>query len=134
MRPLFVYGTLLFPEILHLLLGRLPVSSEAVLPGYHRFSIHDGPCVRAYPAVFPQPGAEVHGLLLHGLSPAEQAVLDAYEDDDYIKTAVTVVQKGEMTDANVYVWHTGKKGQLRGTWDAEQFRAQNLQTYIERMH
>lgn len=133
MRPLFVYGTLLFPEILQLLLRRLPDSTEAILPEYHRFSIHDGPYVRPYPAVFPQPGGEVHGLLLHGLSPTEHAVLDAYEDDDYVKTAVTVAQNGEMAEVSVYVWRADKKGQLRGTWNPEQFKAENLEAYISRM-
>lgn len=130
MRPLFVYGTLLFPEILHVLLGRLPGSSEALLSGYHRFSIHDGADVRPYPTVFPRPGAEVHGLLLSGLSPAEHAVLDAYEGEDYVKTTVSVLQEDRQLEAIVYAWRADKRGQLRGAWDPEQFRVQHLEAYL----
>ncbi len=133
MHPLFVYGTLLFPEILHILLGRLPGSSAATLPDYHRFSIHDGANVRPYPAVFPQPASEVQGLLLHGLSPAEHAVLDAYEDEDYIKTAVPVLRDDQWVEASVYVWRADKRGQLRGVWDPEQFMRQHLGTYLKHM-
>lgn len=133
MRPLFVYGTLLFPEILRLLLGRLPGSSEAVLPGYHRFSIHDGADIRPYPAVFPQPASEVQGLLLHGLSPAEHAVLDAYEEEDYMKTAVSVLQDDQRIEASVYVWRADKRGQLRGTWSPEAFRAEHLEAYLRHL-
>ncbi len=133
MRPLFVYGTLLFPEILHSLLGRLPGSSEAILPGYHRFSIHDGADVRPYPAVFPRHGAEVQGLLLSGLSPKEHTILDAYEDEDYVKTAVSVLQDDQRVEASVYVWRAGKRGQLRGVWDLEQFRVQHLDAYLRHM-
>ncbi|MCR9054327.1 MAG: gamma-glutamylcyclotransferase family protein [Phaeodactylibacter xiamenensis] len=133
MRPLFVYGTLLFPEILRLLLGRLPGSSEAVLHGYHRFSIHDGADIRPYPAVFPRAASEVRGLLLYGLSPKEHTVLDAYEGEDYVKTAVSVLQDDQRVEASVYIWRADKRGQLRGVWDPEQFMRQHLGAYLKHM-
>jgi gamma-glutamylcyclotransferase (GGCT)/AIG2-like uncharacterized protein YtfP len=91
MPPLFVYGTLLFPEMLNALLSRVPRYLDATLPEYRRFSIHDGPDVRPYPAILPEPKALVKGALLLGLSKEEGQILDAYEGEGYTKTACQTI-------------------------------------------
>ena len=130
MQPLFVYGTLLFPEVLKMLLGRIPRRAKAVLTGYRRCSIHDGPSIRLYPAIFPEEQAVVEGELLLDLSAAERQVLDAYEGADYLKVQVQVYAEGQSRQAEAYVWQMGKRGQLRGDWDPEYFKTHHLQSYL----
>lgn len=123
----------MFPEILEALLGFVPVRSPAQLAGYHRYCIYDGPHLRPYPAVFPAPGRSVEGLLLRGLSGAQMAVLDAYEDDDYVRQPCTVTVEGQLQPAVVYVWRAGRRGQLRSSWDKADFEARHLKHYVERL-
>ncbi|MEQ8703547.1 MAG: gamma-glutamylcyclotransferase family protein [Phaeodactylibacter sp.] len=130
MPPLFVYGTLLFPEILATLLNRVPHHIESTLIDHRRFAIHDGPKVRPYPAIFPEPGAVVSGHLLPDLSPRECQILDAYEGADYAKTTGQVKKAGQWTEAEVYIWRADKRGQLRDSWEPEYFQAHHLGTYL----
>ena len=78
----FVYGSLMAPEVLQALLGRVPDRTEATVRGYRRFAIKD----RVYPALVRSRGdadgdARVRGELIRGMSRRELAVLDWFEDE-----------------------------------------------------
>jgi gamma-glutamylcyclotransferase (GGCT)/AIG2-like uncharacterized protein YtfP len=86
----FVYGSLLAPEVLHALLGRVPTHKPALLRGFRRYALRD----RAYPGVVrvPEsaaPDACVHGNVLLNLAPREAHLLDLFEDE-YTAEAVSV--------------------------------------------
>lgn len=86
----FVYGSLLAPEVLHALLGRVPTHKPALLRGFRRYALRD----RAYPGVVrvPEsaaPDAFVHGNVLLNLAPREAHLLDLFEDE-YNVEAVSV--------------------------------------------
>ncbi|MFI9404397.1 gamma-glutamylcyclotransferase family protein [Nocardia sp. NPDC052316] len=76
---LFVYGTLQFPEILEVLIGRVPQRQPATAPGWRVATLTD----RLYPGLVPAPNGLAHGTILSGLTPAEWEILDAFEDDEY---------------------------------------------------
>ncbi|CAM9662340.1 unnamed protein product [Choristocarpus tenellus] len=110
-KTLFVYGSLMQPEVLQVLLGRVPPTNKGILHGYHRYRIKE----QVYPAIFPCEGSSVEGLLLPGLSPREQYILDLFEDEDYQKVDVdvrlctsseslAVTTRKEQT-ATAYVWY-----------------------------
>lgn len=82
---LFVYGTLQFPEVLTALLGRVPDHTPGAVDGW-RVAALPG---RVYPGLVPGPGA-AKGLLITGLSRTEWRVLDAFEDDFYDLTELTL--------------------------------------------
>ena len=70
----FVYGSLMSPEVLSSLLGRVPPRRPATLRGYRRFAIVD----RVYPAVLADETTindVVDGEVLHGMTRRELAVL-----------------------------------------------------------
>lgn len=92
---LFVYGTLMFDAVLVTLLKRLPKSHPARLKGYRRFAIRD----RVYPAIVPEAGSSVCGLVLLGLTAEERRILDEFEDEDYIKTPLTVHVHAALANA-----------------------------------
>lgn len=98
---LFAYGTLMDPATMARVAGRVPGTPEpARLHGYRRRDTRFG-----YPAIFPAPGAVVEGVLWRGLTPAELARLDEYEDEGlaYTRTLVTVQAAAGPVQAWVYV-------------------------------
>ncbi len=73
---LFLYGTLLHPDLFALIAGPGPgVYVSATLPGYAVDRERDG----VLPMIVVRPGAQAQGTLWRGLSEAQQARLDAYE-------------------------------------------------------
>lgn len=112
MPDLFVYGTLRFPEILDALLGRVPPLTPARADGWRVAAL---PGV-AYPGMVPAPGS-AEGMVVHGLSEAELAVLDAYEDDEY---TVETIALADGAAALAYVW---RHETLAEDWDPAAFDA-----------
>jgi hypothetical protein len=100
--PLFVYGTLRDPELLPRVLGRtLPPGTvpAAAAPGFQAVR-YPG---RAYPALVRMPGTAAPGLLLLALSAFERDLLDAYEGEEYRRTAIPVMVEGELHEADAYL-------------------------------
>lgn len=118
MPPLFVYGTLRFPAVLRELLGRVPAMTPARAEGW-RVAALDG---RVYPGLVPGPGS-ADGLLLHGLTPAERATLDAYEGPEYQARTIRLQDGGE---ALAYLW-LGET--LPADWDPRDFETRHLGAY-----
>lgn len=62
---IFVYGTLMAPEVTKLLIGRMPDTEPATLTGHRRYSVKGAD----YPAIIPslekdgRPADEVQGLV-----------------------------------------------------------------------
>jgi gamma-glutamylcyclotransferase (GGCT)/AIG2-like uncharacterized protein YtfP len=75
---LFAYGTLRFDEVLAVLLDRLPCRSTAAVAGWRAAAL-DG---RVYPGLV-RADAEVTGMLITGLTPAELRLIDEYESGPY---------------------------------------------------
>lgn len=130
-RPLFVYGTLLFGEVLEVVVGRDIRGTPATLRGFARYAIRG----REYPAVVREDGASVEGAVLAGLSAAERALLDEYEDDDYERIAVHVAVEGNTAacvDADVYAFPE-RTDELVGRWSPESFREEHLAAFVGRL-
>ena len=84
---LFVYGSLMAEEVLKILLsGRVPKMTPAVLANYARHPVA-GAC---FPAIVARAGASVEGRLLDGLSARDLSALDYFEDEEYVRTEVSV--------------------------------------------
>lgn len=84
----------------------------------------------------PHAGATVPGLLLRDISLKELAVLDAYEEDEYIRLEVKVrTEESKTEDAHVYVakpdGHMIKV--LEGDWSLEQFLRLHYENYLHEM-
>ena len=121
MLPVFCYGTLLCPEVLDAVLGRVPEAIPANLPGYGRRAISG----RCYPAVVASPSERVDGRVLLDLRPVELAVLDRFEDPAYDRAVVHVELEPPLgvLRARVYARPCGDQADLVGNWSLEQFRA-----------
>jgi gamma-glutamylcyclotransferase (GGCT)/AIG2-like uncharacterized protein YtfP len=90
--PLFIYGSLRDPHVRARLLGDRPelTTIPAVLYGYARQMVSDF----EYPFIVPAgPDEHVDGEIILGLTDADYATLDRYEDVDdglYVRATVTV--------------------------------------------
>ena len=111
----FVYGTLMAPEVLKILIGRVPsITTPALLPSYRRHPVNN----QVYPAVIPSSSFSsnslssetlpdfvgVQGVLINGLNANEMEVFDWFEDVDYANTIVKVLtpKKKENGTNNMY--------------------------------
>ena len=99
----FVYGTLMAPEVLTRLIGRVPsMCQPAFLPNYTRHPIKG----RSYPGIIPSKSdtkddkkegdavpvaVGVQGILLTGITDKEADIFDIYEADEYEKFTERIV-------------------------------------------
>ncbi|MFI6578928.1 gamma-glutamylcyclotransferase family protein [Nocardiopsis sp. NPDC050513] len=121
-QPLFVYGTLLFPEILDALLGRVPDAEPAAAPGWRAAALPGRP----FPVLVP--GTDTaQGRLVSGLSESERRIIDVYEDDWYELRPLELAD-GRTGWAYVAAASTAVSPE---DWDADAFAAEHLAAYVE---
>jgi len=137
--PLFIYGSLLATEVMSALIERVPVCQPGEIQGYHRYGLTHRP----YPGLVQEQGSDgrVQGLIVCGLSEEENAILDYFEGDEYVRQMVKVhvrrskhqvehpgylpqvvdaVQQ-ESIDAVAYLWKKSLKDKLVGSWEPQDF-------------
>lgn len=119
---LFVYGTLAFPEVLQVLLGRVPDSTEAVVPGWRLAGLPG----RVYPAMVVAE-AMAHGRLIADLSNSEWQIIDAFEDDIY------ELRQLNLTDGRTaWAYVCGNDLNVSaGNWDGRQFDNEHFVEYLK---
>lgn len=118
---LFVYGTLLFPEVLAALLDRVPAREPATATGW-RVAALPG---RIYPGLVPDRHGVANGLVINGLSPPECRLLDAYETRD---NQLTVVGLTDGRSCPSYVWCAEV---LPHDWNPHGFETDHLADWVE---
>ncbi|PRX92140.1 gamma-glutamylcyclotransferase family protein [Allonocardiopsis opalescens] len=120
---LFAYGTLRFPAVLRALLDRVPAHEPARVAGWRALALPG----RVYP-VLAAGGGTAEGLLLHGLTPPEWRVVDAFEDADLYD-----LRRLTTTDGRHGWCYVSLPGVVAGpeAWSAERFAAVHLPGYVE---
>jgi gamma-glutamylcyclotransferase (GGCT)/AIG2-like uncharacterized protein YtfP len=121
---LFTYGTLLFPEVLTALIGRVPDRPEASCPGWRAAALPE----RVYPGLVAAERQTARGRLLVGLSGDEWHLLDAFEDPRYQLRPVAVTDAATVW---AYVW-TDLDDLTPRTWDRQHFARSHLPAYAAR--
>lgn len=126
---LFAYGTLMAPQIIGRIIGRLPESAPAHALGFQRFRVKD----RSFPGIVrtDNPEDRVDGLLYLDISPAEWMLLNAYEDDFYALEDITI-HTGALTPiARTYLVPPGSSHVLSDqSWDYGLFLKNDLPNYL----
>ncbi|KAF8097540.1 hypothetical protein N665_0286s0049 [Sinapis alba] len=125
---LFVYGSLQDPQVVYVLLNRVPDNISAVLSGFHRFRIKN----RLYPTILPDSTGEVTGKVLKGVTDDERQLLDEFEDVEYDRKAVEVVltDTSEKLQVGTYVWRNKNDPDLYGEWDFEEWKRDDREAFI----
>ena len=127
---LFCYGTLCFPEIMFSVIGRVPNSVEARVPGFTCYELHGA----SYPAMIPDQQGSVNGLLYTGLGIRELGCIDKYEGKQYLREQVAVMYgEGKTQTAWSYLLTPGQYHRLKKQpWCRRKFAKNELDKYIIR--
>jgi gamma-glutamylcyclotransferase (GGCT)/AIG2-like uncharacterized protein YtfP len=121
---LFAYGTLMFPEILRALIGRVPDGRDAAAAGWRAAALQG----RRYPGLVPGPSL-ARGRLIIGLSGEERRIIHAFEDGGYELRRLTLT---DGSHAAAYVW-SRDCDVLPADWDPAAFARRDLAGYVERL-
>ncbi|XP_006657314.3 AIG2-like protein D [Oryza brachyantha] len=124
----FVYGSLMADEVVRAIIKRVPASSPALLPNYHRFNIKE----RIYPAILPAQSKKVAGKVIMGVTDAELHILDEFEDVEYVrrKVEISLTDTSETMLADTYVWADAEDPNLYGEWDFEEWKKLHMKDFL----
>lgn len=132
---LFVYGTLMFPEIRAAVGGQRLAAVPALLPGHRREGVRG----EAYPAIIRDPRASVTGCLLRGVGRPALRRIDAFEGPEYVRRIHRVHlldadgRPGRTAIAACYVIAPSEAHRLDGRpWDPRDFVERHLDRYRRR--
>jgi gamma-glutamylcyclotransferase (GGCT)/AIG2-like uncharacterized protein YtfP len=125
---LFVYGTLLAPELRRALLGHPLQGQPGILDGFARYRIKHA----VFPAICPAPGQRIVGEVLTAVTAADWLTLDRFESDLYARQVVEIsLTDGRLVDADTYVINADARHRLSAQcWDYDEFRRDNLARYV----
>ncbi|MFV0590483.1 MAG: gamma-glutamylcyclotransferase family protein [Draconibacterium sp.] len=125
MQQVFVYGSLLFTEIVQALTGTNFTTKEGVLHGFKRCTIHGAD----YPALVHCKETSVKGKVLQNVDSRSLEILKFYEGDEYECIPASVLIENKTMDALVFVWK-GNADFLNGAWDEKAFEEASLENYL----
>lgn len=134
---LFVYGTLMFTEVVKALTKKEFVVNDAVLRGYNRYQANGPNGADPYPAIIKETGAVVKGKVLFDVDVKSLKIIDffeSFEDTKYQKIKVLVEACKEKIQAFVYVWTDENRKYLTVPWDPEKFRILELEDFLKTIH
>jgi gamma-glutamylcyclotransferase (GGCT)/AIG2-like uncharacterized protein YtfP len=127
---LFVYGTLMSPQVLRVLIGRLPeMIDPATMEGYARHPVKG----QSFPGMIPSASSDtgVRGVLLKELTDAEMKVLDWFEGDEYSRRNVHAYCGAAMEPTQTYVWSNPiSELDTAAEWSYEHFRDNLVDQYL----
>jgi gamma-glutamylcyclotransferase (GGCT)/AIG2-like uncharacterized protein YtfP len=119
---LFVYGSLMFPEVLETLLDRIPPLVPAKAFGWQTIKLSEV----VYPGLINNPGTQANGYLLTDLSDLEWQLLEAFENPIYNLVRLETDQK------SAWVFALEEFSGNSESWDSDNFKAKNLISYVNR--
>ncbi len=129
----FTYGTLVIPEVIEAVTGRLFPHRRAVLGGFSRYRVRG----QVFPAITPDPEGSTRGVLYREVGSDSLKLLDRFEADLYHRrrVQVTVADTARAEDREVEAWAyilaPGQQAQLTGEpWDPAEFSTRHLATYL----
>ncbi|PLX41938.1 MAG: gamma-glutamylcyclotransferase [Deltaproteobacteria bacterium] len=128
LHPLFVYGTLIFPEVVAALLGALSEARPATAKGFSVRALKG----RIYPGLAEEAGALAEGILYYGLDGEKMDTLDRFEGEEYRLSEIRVACGEEELTALVYLLAEPFTELLTvDRWDRLRFFQNHLDSYVK---
>lgn len=124
MENLFVYGSLLFNEIIKGLTGKTFRSERVILSGFKRISVIDSD----YPALVKDKNSEVEGRVLFDVDKRSLDIISFFEGEEYAQTMVNL--KPANLKALAFTWKANLNYTQNTEWDAKIFETESLPFYI----
>lgn len=127
----FVYGTLMIPEVMTAVTGKYFNTSASVLRDYTRRSLRD----RVYPGIRKSMHASVQGYVYQKVDGHSLALLDAFEGEEFRRIRVNVtIAGGKRQPAYAYVIRARYvKLMMLEDWDLQRFMERDLKQYLQRL-
>ena len=132
---IFVYGTLLFDDIVRMLTGRRLEAILADLDNHARYLVVHDDEEPSYPAIVREPGSSVAGRVLLNVDERSAALIDRYENTPPEYERITVaVQLADRTTMEAVTYRALPilAGRLGGPWSQQKFAARWLPVYLNR--
>lgn len=127
----FTYGTLMYSEVWHAVIGRRYRQSNAIVGGFERRAVKGA----AFPCLIPVDDlqARVSGILYFGVADEDLETLDEFEADQYDRGIVMCeLPGGESVEAFAYIWSARHAHLIGDQWDEEWFRKEGLRQFLAR--
>jgi len=131
MADIFVYGTLMFPEIVLNLTGKSFRTKDALLKGFKRFKVFDENIPRRYPTLSDSQDSSVEGKILFNVDEGSLKILDFFEGEYYKRQKLRVILDGKELSVYSYLWNLKFKEKLKGEWNPEEFKESDLKYYLD---
>ncbi|HYC46625.1 MAG TPA: gamma-glutamylcyclotransferase family protein [Burkholderiales bacterium] len=123
----FTYGSLMHPEVMRAVTGRIFACETATLDDHRRLGLKD--CL--YPGLVACPGHRAEGVLWRDVDELALATLDRFEDDFYERRVVRVQSESGVADAHAWVVRDDDRWRLNTTdWDYPMFCSRDLAGYL----
>lgn len=123
----FVYGTLMFPDVQKAITGETLVFCDANLSGFRRGKLKD----REYPGIIECSEGTVAGKVLLGVRAELLDLFDKYEGYEFRKVeASPILSAGERVEAIAYAWALAPDDVQEEDWDAIEFEREKLQNFV----
>lgn len=126
---LFAYGTLSFPDVLEVVIGRRPEPTAATLADFRCERFVGG----HFPGLVAGPGSRVHGVVYRDIDRATLARLDDFEGDLYVRRLLEVTVDGAPLTAFTYLVAARFQARFAGDWDREWFARHHKGEFIARL-
>lgn len=130
----FVYGLLMFPEIVTAITGQQFKTVAALLPHHRRSGLSQSPGNTPIPVLVEDQHQELKGLLLLEVDAVSMAKLDFFEELDsglYVKKSVRVQANGQWFDAICYAAGPALLPYVSGEWTPERVNEQQKAYFIQ---
>ncbi len=123
----FVYGTLLFDEVVEAVTGRRLEGAPAVLEGFARRRIRE----RNYPGIVPDADERTAGRLYRDVDTDSLARLDVFEGELYDRLSLEVDCGGHRLRAFTYVVAERYRHRLsEESWDPDDFMLEHGEAFV----
>lgn len=123
----FTYGSLMFAPVWLSVCSQTYLTLPATLQGYRRHCVQG----ESYPALVPEKGASVTGLVYRNVTADDCRKLDQFEGAEYVGRSATV-ESSEGTINAVFYEFVALDKLLRQDWNVAQFEEKGLQTFLSR--
>jgi gamma-glutamylcyclotransferase (GGCT)/AIG2-like uncharacterized protein YtfP len=130
----FVYGTLVYPEIHEALLEKKCEVVPGTLADHARFKVNEPGRDAKGPAIISSSGDKVEGVLLMNLNEQDISILDKFElaASGYERLVVNVTTKtGDIVETYTYVALEYMREFLFDDWTFEEFKEKYYSYYVD---
>ena len=127
-KNIFVYGSLMIPEMVKALTGNHFLMVDAILPGYRRHKVKD----HIGPGLSKEKRRSVYGKVLLGIDEKSMAIFDKFEGSyGYELIEVEVLVEGHKKDVFFYEWTGHHDTLLDEDWDVEEFKRKHMERFLK---